>query len=90
METWSTRSGTPSPATVEHLDDAIDKACSHLLSLQHGEGYWIFDLEADVTIPSEYVILQRFLDREISLSLTLWGWYRRVDRPAGIGGPKTV
>ncbi|MCE5242201.1 MAG: squalene--hopene cyclase [Syntrophobacteraceae bacterium] len=36
-----------------------------LASLQKEDGHWVFELEADVTIPSEYVMLQRFLGREI-------------------------
>jgi len=32
-------------------------------------GFWAFDLEADVTIPAEYLILQRFLERDIDSGL---------------------
>ncbi len=51
--------------TVERLTDAIAKAKEHFLSMQHPKGYWVFDLEADTTIPAEYVLLNRFLGREI-------------------------
>ena len=50
---------------VERLNEAIGKARDRFLSIQNEEGYWVFDLEADTTIPSEYVLLQRFLDREV-------------------------
>ncbi len=50
---------------MKELKDAISKALEYLLSHQHSDGYWVFDLEADVTIPSEYIILQRFLGRRI-------------------------
>ena len=53
------------PQSIKALDGVIEKACDHLLSLQHSKGYWLFDLEADATIPSEYLLLQRFLNREI-------------------------
>jgi squalene-hopene/tetraprenyl-beta-curcumene cyclase len=29
---------------------------------QHGDGHWVFELEADATIPSEYILLEHFLD----------------------------
>ena len=35
------------------LDRAIDRAKTHLLRLQNQEGYWVFELDADCTIPSE-------------------------------------
>ncbi len=37
----------------------------YLASLQREDGHWVFELEADVTIPSEYIMLQRFLGRGI-------------------------
>jgi len=54
-----------SPPTVELLDDAITKGLTRFLSIQHPTGYWVFPLEADATIPSEYLLLHRFLDRPI-------------------------
>ncbi len=64
---------TPLPeapySSGSRLDHIISKAQDHILSLLKPEGYWVFDLEADVTIPSEYLLLQRFLNREISYHL---------------------
>ena len=45
------------------LDNAIERAGSALLHKQHGDGHWLFELEADATIPAEYVLLEHFLDR---------------------------
>jgi len=44
------------------LDGAIERAKDRLLSLQHGEGYWVFELEADCTIPSEYILMMHYMD----------------------------
>ncbi len=44
------------------LDNAIDRAKEHLLRLQSQEGYWVFELEADCTIPSEYILMMHFMD----------------------------
>ncbi|MGE5248010.1 MAG: squalene--hopene cyclase [Verrucomicrobiota bacterium] len=51
---------------IGRLKEAIDKALTHLLSFRNPAGYWVFDLEADVTIPSEYLLLQRFLGRPVA------------------------
>src|SRR6266480_3543902 len=45
------------------LDDAIALASESLISLQHADGHWVFELEADVTIPSEFILLQHYLGR---------------------------
>tara|TARA_B100000674_G_scaffold122602_1_gene93724 strand:+ start:3845 stop:5923 length:2079 start_codon:yes stop_codon:yes gene_type:complete len=42
---------------------ALDAATLALLGAQAEDGHWRYDLEADVTIPSEYVMLQRFFGR---------------------------
>jgi squalene-hopene/tetraprenyl-beta-curcumene cyclase len=57
------------PPPPERLHEGISRATDHLLSHQAAEGYWVFDLEADVTIPSEYILLQRFLGRAIGPDL---------------------
>jgi len=44
------------------LDRAIRRAKDELLDLQHSEGYWVFELEADCTIPSEYILMMHFMD----------------------------
>ena len=43
------------------LNRAIEKAQDQLLSLQNDNGYWVFELEADCTIPSEYILMMNYL-----------------------------
>ncbi|MGE5271530.1 MAG: squalene--hopene cyclase, partial [Thiohalocapsa sp.] len=51
----------PAPADPPAgLDDAIEGAVESLLSLQRDDGHWVFELEADATIPSEYILLQHY------------------------------
>ena len=45
------------------LDEAIARASESLVGLQHPDGHWVFELEADVTIPSEFILLQHYLGR---------------------------
>src|SRR5262249_14972834 len=64
-----------SPGTLPHrvaedgLDSAIDKAVSYLKSLQHDDGYWLGELEADTTLESDYIfylyVLGKFEDKRV-------------------------
>ncbi|MFQ5881679.1 MAG: squalene--hopene cyclase [Candidatus Methylomirabilales bacterium] len=49
--------------TLKVVGEAVRKAQGYLLSLQHPEGYWLGELEADSTLTSEYVMLCHFLGR---------------------------
>ena len=49
----------PRPAS---LDRAVARAADWLLSRQREDGHWVFELEADATIPAEYILLQHYLD----------------------------
>ena len=43
------------------IDGAIEEARSWLASQQAEDGHWAFELEADATIPAEYIFLNHFL-----------------------------
>ncbi len=45
------------------LDSVIEEARAELAKLQAEDGHWLFELEADATIPSEYILLKHFLAR---------------------------
>ena len=40
----------------------VRDARHHLEALQQPDGHWVFELEADATIPADYVFLEHFLD----------------------------
>ncbi len=44
------------------LDLTIAAARDALISLQSSQGYWPFELEADGTIPAEYILMLHFLE----------------------------
>jgi len=53
------------PQTVSKpsvLDKAIAAARDALIARQSLRGYWLFELEADCTIPAEYILMMHFLD----------------------------
>ncbi|MEA3239781.1 MAG: squalene--hopene cyclase [Candidatus Bipolaricaulota bacterium] len=47
--------------TPKGLDLVLDRAISHLLNLQHEEGYWWGELESNVTITAEHLFLTHIL-----------------------------
>ncbi len=47
--------------TADPVQGALTRATQALLARQAPDGHWRYDLEADVTIPSEYLMLQYFL-----------------------------
>ncbi len=54
-------SSSPIYSKAYDLDAAIINAQTKLLSLQDESGYWVFELEADCTIPAEYIMLMNYL-----------------------------
>ena len=56
------------PGDAVRLDRAIGVASDALIRLQNEPGFWCFELEADCTIPAEYIMMMHFLD-EIDLEL---------------------
>src|SRR5437764_14864498 len=48
-------------AARDALDAAIARSTEALFAQQRGDGHWVFELEADATIPAEYILLQHYL-----------------------------
>jgi squalene-hopene/tetraprenyl-beta-curcumene cyclase len=66
------------------LDDAIMRASESLVELQHADGHWVFELEADVTIPAEFILLQHYLGRiEPELQARIAGYIRATQGADG-------
>src|SRR5438105_9102163 len=51
------------------LDQSIEAASRALLSMQQPDGHWVFELEADATIPAEYVLLRHYLGEPVASEL---------------------
>ena len=52
-----------SVAADDALDSAIARARDALARRRQPDGHWVFELEADATIPAEYLLLEHYLDR---------------------------
>ena len=55
------REATVLPA-LPQVEAAVKRATDALLAAQRADGHWAFELEADATIPAEYMLLQHYLD----------------------------
>jgi squalene-hopene/tetraprenyl-beta-curcumene cyclase len=53
----------------QELDQSIATATRALLASQRPEGEWCFELEADCTIPAEYVLLRHYLGEPVDAEL---------------------
>jgi squalene-hopene/tetraprenyl-beta-curcumene cyclase len=74
------------------LERAVAGAARHLLERQRADGHWVFELEADATIPAEYVMLRHFFGRpDAAREPGIARYLRRVQREqapnAGGGWP---
>ncbi len=58
-----------SPAPADPLDASIARAADALASAQKPDGHWVFELEADATIPAEYVLLRHYLGEPVDAAL---------------------
>jgi len=60
---------TPAPDSGGDFGRAASMALRALLQSQHGDGHWLFELEADATIPAEYVLLRHYRGEPIDAAL---------------------
>ena len=80
----SAASTMTSPTTAP-LAQGIESAAKALLGLQRADGHWVFELEADATIPAEYVLLRHYLGEEIdhALEAKIAAYLRRIQGAHG-------
>jgi squalene-hopene/tetraprenyl-beta-curcumene cyclase len=77
------------------MNDALDKlasievdiqrAAQALMHQQRGDGHWVFELEADATIPAEYVLLRQYLGEpdDAELERKIGVYLRRIQAEHG-------
>jgi squalene-hopene/tetraprenyl-beta-curcumene cyclase len=70
--------------TNDDLSHVIKKGAQALINLQSQDGHWIFPLEADVTIPAEYILYLHYLDeRNVDLEKKIAIYLRAKQNPDG-------
>ena len=57
------------PREQDALSSAIDAACRALYATQNADGHWCYELEADATIPAEYVLLRQYRGEPVDAAL---------------------
>ncbi|HKH03282.1 MAG TPA: prenyltransferase/squalene oxidase repeat-containing protein, partial [Bradyrhizobium sp.] len=71
--------------TGEALEASIGSATRALLDYRQPDGHWVFELEADSTIPAEYVLLCHYLGEPVDapLEAKIANYLRRVQGAHG-------
>ena len=67
------------------LEASIASATRALLGFRQSDGHWVFELEADCTIPAEYVLLRHYLGEPVDAVLEgkIANYLRRVQGARG-------
>ncbi len=73
----------------DKLSSAIDAACRALYAAQKADGHWCYELEADATIPAEYVLLRLYRGEPVDAELErkIGVYLRRIQSPKHGGWP---
>ena len=69
---------------LTQIDAAVGRGAMSLAGRQRGDGHWVFALEADATIPAEFVLLGHYLDRvDVGLERKIGVYLRRIQGAHG-------
>jgi len=74
---------------ADALERAIDAACDALYRTQQADGHWVYELEADATIPAEYVLLRHYRGEPVDAGLErkIGVYLRRIQSAKHDGWP---
>ena len=78
-------SATAPAPSLDALDAAVARASEAMLKLQRPDGHWVFELEADATIPAEYLLLRQYLAEpdDLELERKIGVYLRRIQGEHG-------
>lgn len=73
------------PVSAATLDAMVGRAAQALKEMQREDGHWVFELEADATIPAEYVLLRHHLaePEDLELERRIGNYLRRIQGDHG-------
>ncbi|WP_420241817.1 squalene--hopene cyclase [Roseiterribacter gracilis] len=83
-------------APIDELGRAIGRGAKSVGDAQRDDGHWVYPLEADATIPAEYVLLKHFIgevDRDVEAKLAPYLRATQGDHggwPLWHGGPLDI
>ncbi|HMK89784.1 MAG TPA: squalene--hopene cyclase [Methylocystis sp.] len=71
--------------SADALDLGVERALSALLGLGKSDGHWCFELEADCTIPAEYVLMRHYRAEPVDAALEakIGNYLRRIQGAHG-------
>jgi len=68
MDVVTEGAATANPELAQ-IEAAVSRATQALLATQRAEGHFVFELEADVSIPADYILFQHFLGQPADAEL---------------------
>jgi squalene-hopene/tetraprenyl-beta-curcumene cyclase len=79
------QSAASKPEAANALEASIHSATQGLLDYRQADGHWVFELEADCTIPAEYVLLAHYLAEQpdTALEAKIGNYLRRIQGAHG-------
>jgi squalene-hopene/tetraprenyl-beta-curcumene cyclase len=85
MDDASSTVSLTAAANLAGLDAAVANATAALVKLQRPDGHWVFELEADATIPAEYVLFVHYLGEtpDLELERKIGVYLRRIQGEHG-------
>jgi squalene-hopene/tetraprenyl-beta-curcumene cyclase len=75
----------PRTPRLTDVDDAVAAATEAVLSAQREDGHFVFELEADVSIPAEYILFHDHLDEPVAreVAAKIGNYLRRTQAEHG-------
>jgi squalene-hopene/tetraprenyl-beta-curcumene cyclase len=79
--------GSLSSPSLPAVEASVARAAAALAAQQRDDGHWVFELEADATIPAEYILLRHYLAEPVDAELEakIGRYLRRIQSAAHDG-----
>ncbi len=73
------------PGDLDAVEAMVARATDAVLKAQQPDGHWVFELEADATIPAEFVLLKHYLGEpeDLDLEARIARYLRRIQGEHG-------
>jgi len=70
---------------LDAIETMVRRASDAIIKAQKPDGHWVFELEADATIPAEYILLKHYLGEpeDLDLEARIGRYLRRIQAEHG-------